>query len=383
MKSIHVFPPAAAFCVAVLFTLMAPAPASAGAFTASVFRNAQPVTPSQVVLYASVDPKPGSLAGHVATFEADVINASLDGKPLVVDVDECQDGSVGILLVINDPSVPVPASASQCRRRRLPVVIVIRRSSTLAIDVGRGTVVDTSNGVSSNDTGSSRRRPGIGVYGVASGGLGTFNLVSDTRSRIGGRYTSTSVPYDRFTVDVDDSGLGLAFGGGVNLPLGGSNVGLRIGFIRENERDVPELFTEGERAVGGLRFQQQGVADGDTWTFHLGPTLALRRGFIVSGGLAFTVWDLVLTQTGQLEAGCPTICRVVITDNNTDRSSGSDFGIQVGADYYPGDGWLGMQLLYRVTTFRDAYDPSRPLGYRPDWRDSNVSIGGVVRMGRR
>jgi hypothetical protein len=388
MKSIHRCPLRVAITLALLFGIAgvsSPASAQGRGVSVSLEQNGRAVTPYQVVLHAASGSKPGAVSGNVATFAADAISASLDGKPAAVFIDECDDGRIGVHLVVDDddPNTPAPAAPSNCRRRRLAAVVIIRRGSTIAIDVGRGTVTDTSSVTSSSNASPGGRGAGIGVYGAVSGALAGFNLGADTRTRINGRFTSTSIPYDQYNVNVDDSAVGFAFGGGVNIAVGAPNFGIRVGVVRENELEVPEQTVAGERNAGGLRFQQQGSALVRSWTLHAGPTWKLPHGLLISGGPSFTVWELELRQTGQLEAGCPTLCRVVITDNNTERSSGSDFGFQVGADYYPGDGWLGMQVLYRVTTLHDAYDPSRPLGYRSDWRGSNVFVGGVVQTPRR
>src|SRR5688572_22670900 len=150
MKSIHVFPIRLAISLAILVAVLgvvAPASAQGRGFTVAVERNGQRLTPSQIVLHAASDPKPGTLAGNVATFEADVVNASLEGKPVAVYVDECEDGTVGIHLVVDGPNAQAPPSPGTCRRRRLAAIVVIRRGSTIVVDVGRGTVVDTSSAV--------------------------------------------------------------------------------------------------------------------------------------------------------------------------------------------------------------------------------------------
>ena len=379
MKSIHVFPRIAVSFAALLAMLCAtPASARGQGFAVSVSRNGQPVTPYQVVLHAASDPKPGTLTGNIATFEVDVINASLEGKPVAVYVDECEDGRVAVHLVLDDPSVQPPPAPSNCRRRRLVAIVILHRGSTIAVDVGRGTVADTSSAVSSNDTGSGGRRLGIGVFGMASGAFGGFNVGGATGDEIGTRFTSTTVPYDRYNVEVDDSASGLAFGGGMNLAFAGSSIGARIGVMRENERNVPEQSVNGDRTLGGLQFQQMGTSIVHAWTLYAGPTVRLPLGVFISGGPSFTFWDIELTQTARLQAGCPTPCVTVNTDNLTERSSGSDLGFQVAADYYPGGGWIGMHVMYLLTTYRNAYDPSRPLGYPRDWRDSNFFVGAVV-----
>jgi hypothetical protein len=224
---------------------------------------------------------------------------------------------------------------------------------------------------------------GIGLFGTATGTFGGFDLGGPTVSEIGRRFTSTTVPYDRYNTDVDDRASGMAFGGGLHVALGQSRLGALIGVMRESERNVPEQSVNGNRTFGGLQFQQLGTSIVQAWTLYVGPTVRLPMGVVVSGGPAFTFWDIELTQTAQLQAGCPTPCTTVRTDNLTERSSGSDLGVQVAADYYPRNGWIGMHIQYLLTTYRDAYDPSRPLGYPRDWRDSNVFVGAIVGTSQR
>jgi hypothetical protein len=391
MKSLHVSPVRSAICFAALLAALgvaAPVSAQGIGFTVTTDRNGQPLTDVEVAVYAASESKRGTLTGTVVSFDADVINASLEGKPAAVFVDECEDGSVDIHLVVEDSGAQAPPSPCKGRRRRLAGVVILRRGSSIVVDVGRGTVVDlarrslgeggTSSGASSSDTGSGGSRLGIGAFGNVSGAWGGFNLGGPTGTVIGTRFNSTNPPYQQYNVDVDDSTSGFAFGGGLNLVLGGSSLGARIGLLRESERDVPQQSVNGERTQGGLRFQQLGTSIVRAWTLYAGPTMRLPLGIVVSGGPSFTFWDVELTQTAQLQAGCPTPCVTVITDNLTEQSSGSDLGFQVAADYYPRGGWIGMHVMYLLTTYRDAYDPSRPLGYPRDWRDSNFFVGAVV-----
>jgi hypothetical protein len=76
-------------------------------------------------------------------------------------------------------------------------------------------------------------------------------------------------------------------------------------------------------------------------------------------------------------------CAVVRTDNNTERASGSDLGFCAGAEYYPGGRWLGMTFMYILTTYHDASDPTRALGYPTNWGGGEVSAGLVVRLPAR
>jgi hypothetical protein len=343
--------------------------------TITVQRNGQPLSPAAVVFHAASGVKSGTLASGTATFAADVITASLEGKPVSVIVDEDEDGGVSVFLVQDDAGVQAPPMAAQTRRRRVGG-FVLRPGAAIVIDIGRGTVTDSSETVTSATAGA--RGFGIGLFGNASGAWGGFNLGS-TEGRIDDRFSAGTPPYQRRDIAVEDSTAGFAFGGGVNLTFGAS-VGARVGIMRENERDVPRESVYGERVEGGLRFQQQGTSLVRSWTVYAGPTLNLPWGIVVSGGPSFTFWDVELTQTGQLQVACPTPCVVVLQDNNSEQSSGSDLGFQVAADYYPGNGWFGVQVLYLLTTFRGAYDPSRPLAYPRDWRDSNFFVGAVVRM---
>lgn len=382
MKSIHAFTARSVIGLALVLAAInaTPALAQGPGLSVNVQRNGQPITSLEVVLVAASGPKQGTVAASTATFAADVIAASLDGKPATAYVEECEDGRVHVLLVEDGASVP--AKDGRCRRRRLGGVI-IRLGGTLVIDTASGTVADAA------------RRPapagplrghglGIGLFGTATGTFGGFDLGGATGSEITRRFTNTSVPYDRYNVDVDDSASGAAFGGGVNLALGGSRLGAVLGVLRENERNVPEQSVNGNRTVGGLQFQQMGTSMVQAWTLYVGPRVRLPLGVFVSGGPSFTFWDVELTQTAQLQAGCPTPCATVRTDNLTERTSGSDLGVQVAADYYPRGSWIGMHVQYLLTTYRDAYDPSRPLGYPRDWRDSNFFIGAIVgtRSGR-
>lgn len=357
----------------------APALAQGPGLFVNVQRNG-PMTSLDVVLHAASGPKSGTVSGSTASFAADIIAATLEGKPGTAFVDECMDGRVRVHLVLDEASGQLPPAETGCRRRRLGGFI-LRRGGAILIDVARGTVADATRGPSPGPPVLGQGLGiglGFGLFGTATGAFGGFDLSGATNSEISRRFTSTSVPYDRYNVDVNDGTSGAAFGGGVNLAFGGSRLGAVIGVLRENERNVPEQSVNGNRTFGGLQFQQLGTSIVQAWTLYVGPTVRLPLGVVVSGGPSFTFWDVELTQTAQLQAGCPAPCATVRTDNLTERSSGSDVGVQVAADYYPRGSWIGMHVMYLLTTYRDAYDPTRPLGYPRDWRDSNFFIGAIV-----
>ena len=179
-------------------------------------------------------------------------------------------------------------------------------------------------------------------------------------------------------IEVDEKGSGGGWGGGVNVGWH-KLFGARIGFAVENERNSPTQNVDINRDAGGLNFRQQGSSLLRSSTIFVGPTVHVPGGIVVSGGPSWTRWSVDLTQTGSLRAGCPNPCQVVRTDNVTEEVDGSDFGYQFGAEFYPGNSWYGVYLLFAQTTYHDVYDPARALGWPADWKDRNIFFGAVVR----
>jgi hypothetical protein len=381
MKSIRFVRTAIAVGFVVLLTGLSPGVATAQDLRVTLLRNGQPLSPKSIALTAATGIKDGNmLAANLAVFDpTDAIAASLDGKPVGVYVDECDNGEVRVHLVAEDPNVLPPPEEDDCNRRRLGAFI-FRRGARIVVDVARGTVVDTSSATTdAREGGSPDPRSRVSVFGFGSGSWGAFNVGTPTRATIDTRFNATTPPYNPVRqIDVNERGSGVSFGGGVNVGLG-AWLGLRAGVLREGERDTPTQDVQGERSFQGLRFQQQGNSEVRSTTFFVGPTLNLPGGVVLTGGPAWTNWNIQLTQTAQLQALCPNPCLTVRTDNLTETSKGTDLGVFVGGEYYPGDKWIGLYAMYLRTTYQDAYAPDRPLGYPRNWTDSNAIVGAVIR----
>jgi hypothetical protein len=216
----------------------------------------------------------------------------------------------------------------------------------------------------------------ISFFGQAGGSYGGPGIGDETVGTIDGRFDAAN--YNQSQVDVKDKGGAANFAGGANLHWG-SPVGARVGLAFDTTRKVPTQTVNGQRDLGGLQFEQQGTASSWAVSLLAGPTIRIPGGVLVTGGPSFTWWNVDTTQTGQLRAGCPNPCQLVRTDNTSQTSDGSDIGYFLGAEYYPKDSLIGLYFAFRSTTYEDAYIPTDPLGYPPNWNVDAWSVGVTFR----
>jgi hypothetical protein len=218
----------------------------------------------------------------------------------------------------------------------------------------------------------------LGAFGFASSNQ-TIIINADTGVPIiDGRFDESGYNRPR-VIRIDEKGSGLGGGGGVNLAWAQFPLGFRVGVAHEQDRSSPTEIVNGQRDLNGLIFDQSGNARLGSTTLFFGPTVNLGAGLFLTGGPVFSWWDVELSQTGSLRALCPNPCVVVNTDDVSEKVDGTDVGFHFGADYYPGNKWLGFSVSVMRVTLKDVYDPTRALALPRDWKDVNVFIGGTIR----
>ena len=136
------------------------------------------------------------------------------------------------------------------------------------------------------------------------------------------------------------------------------------------------------RDLNGLIFNQNGQARMRSVAGLFGATFDVGGGLTISGGPAITWWSVDHTQTGSLRAFCPSPCQTVRTDDVTSEANGTDVGFFVGTEFYPGNRWIGFQVLFVRTRYQGVYDSTAALAWPDDWTDNNVYLGVTLRTNR-
>jgi hypothetical protein len=239
----------------------------------------------------------------------------------------------------------------------------------------------TASSVAPSTTSTVDRGFTLDFFGFGGGKLTTVSNAAETAIPIIQDRADAANYNPGGTIAVDESGAGGGFGGGVDLTWGG-RLGARIGVAFETERTGASQIVDISRDLNGLIFNQNGEARMRAVAGLLGATLNVGRGLTVTGGPAITWWNVDHTQTGSLRALCPNPCQTVRTDNVTSDANGTDVGFHVGAEFFPGNSWAGLSVLWVRTTYQGVYDWTAALAWPNDWTDNNVYLGVTIRTNR-
>lgn len=180
-------------------------------------------------------------------------------------------------------------------------------------------------------------------------------------------------------INVDTSGRGVAFGGGVDLGFGGSPVGIRVAVNHTPNQTVPTQEVSGERTLNGLRFNQEG----ETSLRSTGLSVGLRYAFgrlAVAAGPQWNWWTAEHHQTARLQVLCPNACVTANTDDTRTTTSGTSPGFQASVEAAIFREALSIYASYSRATYDDAYTPTDPLAYPTNWSHYAVIIGTMVRF---
>jgi hypothetical protein len=266
----------------------------------------------------------------------------------------------------SDQQNAAPGASDDCRRCRRVAGLIVR-----------GRWQPSAAGLTERQDTPGGGRFRVGVYAFGSAKVTVVTNADAAAPVVDSRFDASNYNANR-TIDIDNSAQGPGFGGGVDFVWGGI-FGARVAGAWERERNAPTQTILGERDLAGLRFNQEGQSMMRSTMMFVGPTVRLPAGVVLTGGPTFSWWQTNLRQTAALQAGCPSACRTVRTDDVSEESSGSDVGFHAGVEYYPGDGWLGLSALFSQVRYRNVYGPDRPLAWPTDWTDRNMFFGVTVR----
>jgi hypothetical protein len=355
MKPTRLFALATAVRLAALLSVLFPAVAASQdeTLTVTLQRNGQSMTPRSVALYGATGIKNATVAANTATFPADPIAASLEGKPVGVFVDECDDGQIRVHLVPDDQNVLPPPEEDDCRRRRIGG-FVFRRGAKIAVDIARRTVVDLSMSASAGASHAGHQQSDrFSVYAVGGSNFGSFWNMSDADPTLRVRYGNAA--YDRFENRFVESDVSWGAGGGIRWAFT-RRVGLDAGFMYQ-DLGKGQLSTTGTRINGNLLFSLDAVDRFSTRTVLGGVTLSPAEWLAVTIFAGQTWWTNELRITDSLFGRTPQV-RLQGGDVTEERS-GSDptFGARVSVPIFK-----RVHAFYQFnrTTFKGAHVADGP-----------------------